>query len=173
MTGFNRPIALRPTSLPQALESDFLDPTQDGSDVAWYATLAQNIAPGTTQNYSTLQIDAGVDFYWMMTTVQADIAGASVGAAPYLEKNIVNPLINIRVQDAGSQKNLENVRFPVGSLAGFGERCYRLVQPRRIEGNTLLSFKYTSIDAAATYARVFVVLHGYIYPAANLPVSGR
>lgn len=165
------PQALRATSLPFALESDFFDPTADGSDVAWYATNAKNLAPGSSQNFSTIQIDAGVDFYWMMTTLQADIAGASVGAAAYTESNIVNPLVNIRVRDEGSRKNLENLRFPAGSQCGFGERCYRLVQPRRVEGNTILSFAYTSIDAAATYANVFIVLHGYIYPAANL--TGR
>ncbi len=167
MLGFPRAQALRATSLPRALESDFFDPTADGSDVAWYTTVVKTVAPGSTQQRSALTIDAGVDFYWMMTTLQADIAGAA-----QTESSIVNPLIDVSIRDEGSGKRLDNLRFPAGSLAGFGERCYRLVQPRRIAGSTLLSFSYTSIDAAATYANLFIVLHGYTYPAANLPVSG-
>lgn len=168
MVGTSRPAALAPTSLPKALESDFANPAQDGADVMWYATRAVNVAPGSRQTVSTLQIDAAVDFYWMMTTLQADIAGASVGAAAYTEANIINPLLDIHIRDEAAGKNFGNLRFPLGSMAGFGERCYRLVQPRRIPGSTLLSFAYTSIDAAATYANVFIVLHGYVYPAANL-----
>lgn len=172
MLGFNPAQALRPTSLPEALESDFLDPTLDGSDVVWYSAAFRNIAPGTTQNRTALQIDAGVDFYWMMTTLQADIAGASVAAAAYVESSIVNPLVTIHFRDESAGKNLGNLKLPVGSLCGFGERCYRLVQPRRIPGSTLFTFSATSLDAAATYANLFIVLHGYTFPAANLPVSG-
>lgn len=167
MLGFNRATALRPTSLPKALESDFLDPTLDGSDVAWYAASFASIAPASTQNRASLQIDAGVDFYWMMTTLQADIAGAI-----QTESSLVNPLITIRVRDEASGRNLENLRFPVGSLAGAGERCYRLIQPRRIPGNTLITLAASSIAAAATYTNVFLVLHGYTFPAANLPYAG-
>lgn len=166
--GFPPAQALRPTSLPKALESDFRDPTLDGSDVAWYATVIQNLTPGQSQRISTLQIDAGVDFYWMMTTLQADIDGASAAAAAYTEANILNPLVDIRVSDAASGYKWDNILFPVGSFAGFGERCYRLVQPRRIPGNTQLSFNYTSLAAAVTYTHLFVVLHGYTFPAANL-----
>ncbi len=170
--GFPQAQALRPTSLPQALESDFLDPAVDGSDVAWYAANIKGVAPNTTQNRAALQIDAGVDFYWMMTTLQADIAGASVGAAAYTENNIVNPLVTVHFRDESAGKNLGNLKLPVGSLCGFGERCYRLVQPRRIPGNTLITFSATSNDAAATYTNLFIVLHGYIFPAANLPTAG-
>lgn len=165
--GFNPAQALRATSLPFALESDFFDPTQDGSDVAWYGSSVASLAPGATQ-FSTLQIDAGVDFYWMMTTLQADIAGQSTGASPYTEANFLVPLIKIDVKPVDSQANFNNLQIPVTTLTGPGERPDRLVRARRIEGNTVLQFRWTSYDAAATYTHIFVVLHGYVYPAANL-----
>ena len=170
MAGFSPAQALRPTALPKALESDFLDPTVDGSDVAWYATDFINVAPLSNQNFSTIKIDAGVDFYWMMTTLQADIAGHSLptGPLPYTQANILVPTLNIRIRDEASGANFQNLRTPMASLAGFGERCYRLIQPRRVPGSTILSLAITSLDPTNTYANVFVVLHGYIFPAANL-----
>lgn len=159
----NAPQALKPTALPYALESDFFDPTEDGSDVMWVATNVQGLASTSLNGFSNVTIDAAIDFYWMMTTLQADVAGGA-----QVESGIVIPIITVRVKDAGSGKNLENIKFPVGAMAGFGERCYRLNAPRRIAGNTQLAFGWTTnVAAGTTYTNLFLVLHGYTKPAGS------
>ncbi len=153
------PRALRPTSLPQASAYPFADPESDGSDVTFYATVTTALAPGGTPQ-STLQIDQAVDFYWLSTSYQADVAGALV-----TESTLPVPNVKVTVRDSSSQKNLQNISFPLGSLAGPGERPYRIVEPRLILANSTLVFLWQSYEAAVTYAHVYLVLHGYTRPA--------
>lgn len=155
------PQALKPTALPVARAYEFADPESDDSDVIWYATLTQNLANGGNPQ-STLQIDQANDFYWYGTSLQADVAGAAV-----TESGILVPTIRVIVRDAASQKNLQNLIIPVNSLAGPGERCYRLIEPRRVLANSTLVFLWSSFDTTNTYAHVYLVLHGYTRPAGS------
>lgn len=153
------PSALHPTALPKASAYPFADPESDGSDVCWYATRVQNLANGGRPQ-STLQIDQAVDFYWIATTLQADVAGAA-----QTESSQLIPTVHVTVQDSASQKNLQNIRLPVTSFAGPGERPYRLVEPRMILANSTLVFLWRSFDTTNTYANVYLVLHGWTRPA--------
>jgi hypothetical protein len=155
---------LRPSTLPQAHTYDFADPESDGADVMWYGTLIKSLSSTTPGGTSTLSIDRGVDFYWVATTLQADVTTA--GSNAQTESTIVLPLVNVLIQDAASGKNLENLTLPVGSQAGAGERCYNLVAPRVIRGSTALSFIWTAIIAAGTtYNNLYLVLHGFTRPS--------
>lgn len=151
---------LAPNSLPVAHTLDFLDPESDDSDVVWYGTVVKGLSSVAPNGQSTLQIDKAVDFYWIATTVHADVVGAA-----QTESSIVVPLVNIEVTDGSSQKDLVNMDLPISSFGSLGERPNRLVNPRRIRAQTVLVFTYTAIVAAGTtYTNLYVVLHGFTLP---------
>jgi hypothetical protein len=142
---------------------DFFDPQTDGSDIMYYATNAQGLASGNPVVNSLIQIDSGVDFYWVASTYQADLAGAA-----QTESGAVIPLVNVIINDTGSRKNLQNIAFPISSIAGPGERPYRLIRPRLFRASSTINFTWTSIVAAGTtYTNLFFVMHGYTRPKAN------
>lgn len=151
------------TPIVQTPESDvlnFFDPQADGSDVMYYATNAQGLASTNPSVNTLIQIDSGVDFYWVASTYQADIAGAI-----QTESSAVVPLVNVLINDTGSRKNLQNIAFPISSIAGPGERPYRLIRPRLFRASSTINFTWTSIVAAGTtYANLFFVMHGYTRP---------
>lgn len=139
---------------------DFFDPNTDGSDIMFYATNVQGLASTNTVGTSQIQIDSGVDFFWVASTYQADLAGAA-----QTESGLVIPLVNVLINDTGSRKNLMNTAFPVSSIAGFGERPYRLIRPRLFRASSTINFAWTSIVAAGTtYTNLFFVMHGYVRP---------
>lgn len=142
---------------------DFFDPQTDGSDVMYYATNAQALSSGNPSVNTLIQIDSGVDFYWVASTYQTDIAGAA-----QTESSVVIPLVNVIINDTGSRKNLQNIAFPISSIAGPGERPYRLIRPRLFRASSTINFTWTSIVAGGTtYANLFFVMHGYTRPKAN------
>ncbi len=154
-----------PVQLPPGVGDslDFFDPQADGSDVMFYATNVQGLASTAPNGSSLIQIDSGVDFYWVASTYQADLAGAA-----QTESTAVIPLVNVLINDTGSRKNLQNIAFPVSSIAGPGERPYRLIRPRLFRASSTINFTWTSIVAAGTtYANLFLVMHGYTRPRAN------
>lgn len=151
---------LNPPGLDDAL--DFFDPNTDGSDIMFYATNVQGLGNTNVNGQSIIQIDSGVDFFWVASTMQADLAGAA-----QTESGLVVPLVNVLINDTGSRKNLMNVAFPVSSIAGFGERPYRLIRPRLFRASSTINFNWTSIVAATTYTNLFFVMHGYVRPKAN------
>lgn len=151
--------ALLPTALPIAKAYDFADPESDDSDAMWYATVTQNLA-NRGEPQSTLQVDAAVDFYWLATTFQANVTNGA-----QTESTWIIPNVHVRVQDAASQKYLQNLRYPLSEYAGPGECPYRLVAPRKVLANSTLVFYWRSFDTTNTYANVFMVLHGYTRPA--------
>jgi len=139
---------------------DFFDPETDGSDIMFYATNAQGLASTNTAVQTTIQIDSGVDFYWLASTYQADLVGAA-----QTESGLVIPLVNVLINDTGSRKNLQNISIPVSSIAGFGERPYRLIRPRLFRASSTINFSWTSIVAAGTtYTNLYFVMHGYVRP---------
>jgi len=157
--------ALNPTALPVTPTYDFANPQSDGSDTCWYATNVKALSSVAPSLQSLLQIDRGVDFYWYATSLQADVTTA--GDNSQTESTLVIPLVTVLIQDAASGRNLENLSFPVTSLAGDGERPYGLILPRIIRGATALSFFWTSkVAAGTTYNNLFLVLHGFTRPSA-------
>lgn len=138
---------------------EFFDPQEDGSDIMFYATNVQGLSSGSPNGQSQIQIDSGVDFYWLAATYQADLAGAA-----QTESGLVIPLVNVLINDTGSRKNLQNIAIPISSIAGFGERPYRLIRPRLFRASSTINFTWTNISAATTYTNLFFVMHGYTRP---------
>lgn len=148
-------------AMPMSPEQDFFDPARDGIDIMFYATpvvasLAQNAA--TNQ---VIQIDSGVDFYWYASTYYAEISGSS-----QTESSIVYPSISVVINDTGSRKNLQNTAFPLVSVAGVGERPYRLPRPRLFRASSTINFTFTNFSSGGgtTYLDLQFVMHGYTKP---------
>lgn len=158
-------VGLRPTSLPVANTYDFANPESDDADIAWYGTVVAGVSSAAATPQSLLQIDRGVDFYWIATSLQADVS--TLGDNSQTESTISIPLVNILVRDAASGRNVENLSFPISSLSGAGERPYMLVAPRKIPGATALAFFWNAIvTGGVTYNNIYLVLHGFTRPSA-------
>jgi hypothetical protein len=140
---------------------NIFDPRTDGSDYYWYIANPTNagvspLASGATGNAS-IQIDAGTDFYWIATTIQADISGAVL-----TESTDVIPLVTVLINDTGTSRNLMNAPIPIGSLAGDGKRPYRIVRPRLFRANSIINLTFTNYAVAGTtYTNLYLTLHGY------------
>lgn len=135
---------------------NIFDPRTDGSDYYWYITNPGALAPAATGN-SAIQIDAGTDFYWIATTIQADI-----GQAALAEATDIIPLVTVLINDTGTSRNLMNAPVPLGSICGDGKRPYRLVRPRLFRANSIVNFTFTSyVAAGTTYGDLFFTMHGY------------
>jgi hypothetical protein len=135
---------------------NIFDPRTDGSDYYWYVTNPNAIAPAATANAS-IQIDAGTDFYWIATTIQADLQGGAL-----TESTNIIPLVTVLINDTGTSRNLMNAPVPVPNIVGDGKRPYRLVRPRLFRANSIIGFTFTGYQAAGTtYTNLFFVLHGY------------
>jgi hypothetical protein len=135
---------------------NIFDPRTDGSDYYWYVANPGALAAAATGNTS-IQIDAGTDFYWIATTIQADIAGAILTEAT----NII-PLVTILINDTGTSRNLSNAPTPIPSICGDGKRPYRLVRPRLFRANSIINLTFTSYAVAGTtYSNLYFLMHGY------------
>jgi hypothetical protein len=143
------------------LPPNIFDPRTDGSDYYWYVadpTVANTspLAPGATGNIS-IQIDAGTDFYWIATTIQA-----AIGQAALTESTDIIPLVTVLINDTGTSRNLSNAPVPLGSICGDGKRPYRLVRPRLFRANSIINLTFTSfVTTGTTYSALFFTLHGY------------
>lgn len=151
------PLTQQPMQQPDNI--DYFDPQADGSDIMFYATNVQALSNASPNGQSQIQIDSGVDFYWLASTYQADLVGAS-----QTESTLVIPLVNVLINDTGSRKNLQNIAIPISSIAGFGERPYRLIRPRLFRASSTINFTWTAITAAQTYTNLYFVMHGYTRP---------
>jgi hypothetical protein len=147
------------------LPPNIFDPRTDGSDYYWYVTNTVGLAAGVTAN-SQIQIDAGTDFYWIATTIQADVAGGAL-----TESTDIIPLVLLLINDTGTSRNLMNTGVPMGSICGDGKRPYRLVRPRLFRANSVVNFTYTNYSNATTYGNLYFTMHGYrrltVPPTAN------
>jgi hypothetical protein len=147
-----------PASAPRnnMMPPNIFDPRTDGSDYYWYVANPGAVAPGATANTS-IQIDAGTDFYWIGTTVQADIAEAAL-----TESTDIIPLVTLLINDTGTSRNLSNAPVPMGSICGDGKRPYRLVRPRLFRANSIINLTFVSyVAAGTTYGNIFFTMHGY------------
>lgn len=148
-----------PASAPRnnMMPPNIFDPRTDGSDYYWYvANPTGGLAPGATGNTS-IQIDAGTDFYWIATTIQADISGAAL-----TESTDIIPLVTLLINDTGTSRNLSNAPVPLGSICGDGKRPYRLVRPRLFRANSIINLTFVSyVAAGTTYSNLYFTMHGY------------
>ena len=143
-------------TIPRAIGKNFLDPRIDAIDVTFYTTLI-TLANGQTIP-SQINIDAGTDFYWFASTYQADVGGAA-----QTEANIVIPLMTVVITDTGSQRQLMNAPIPITTIAGPGERPYRLILPRLFRANSIITFNWKNYSSNQTYD-LFFVMHGFRLP---------
>lgn len=138
------------------LDVPYLDPRTNLMDYFWYAPVApvtlSVAAPVATQN---IQIDSDADFMWIATTYQASIAGGTLTEAT----NVI-PLVNLQITDTGSGKYLSNAPVPLGTLAGSGERPYRLIRPRKFAANSTINLNWTNFVTGATVYDITLVFHG-------------
>lgn len=154
-----------PNTLARPIGKNFLDPRLDAIDLTYYQTLVSALAPGASLP-SQINIDAGTDFYWVATTYQAD-----VGEAAQTESSIVIPLVTVIITDTGSQRQLMNAAVPITTIAGPGERPYRLILPRLFRANSIITFNWTSyVTSGTTYGNIYLIMHGFRLPP-NTPFN--
>jgi hypothetical protein len=144
-------------TLPRAIGKNFLDPRIDAIDITFYQTLVSALANGQSTP-TQINIDAGTDFYWFATSYQAD-----VGAAAQTEANWVIPLMTVVMTDTGSQRQLMNAAVPISTIAGGGERPYRLILPRLFRANSIITFNWANYSTNQTY-NLYLILHGFRLP---------
>jgi hypothetical protein len=141
-------------------EADIFDPMGNGMDVIFYTTSVAGLSPGSPNAISSIQIDSGIDFYWIATTYLANVSGD----APEQSLLIV-PLVTLLINDTGSRKNLQNVATPLPMIAGTGDLPYRLIKPRLFQASSTINFTWASYDGTNTYANIYLSLHGFTKPA--------
>lgn len=155
-TGAQQPPPLGNT-LPRAIGKNFLDPRIDAIDITFYQTLVSALAPAASIP-TQINIDAGTDFYWFATSYQADVA-----AAAQTEANWIIPLVTTVITDTGSQRQLMNAPVPISTIAGGGERPYRLILPRLFRANSIITFNWTNYSNNQTY-NLYLTMHGFRLP---------
>jgi hypothetical protein len=138
-------------------EADIFDPMGNGMDVIFYTTLVQGIGNASPNAISSIQIDQGIDFYWVATTYMADVTGVAS------EESLIEiPLVTLLINDTGSRKNLQNQATPLPCIAGSGERPYRLIKPRLFQAASTINFSWAYYGAGTiTYANIYLTLHGF------------
>lgn len=148
-----------PGGMAMSPEQNFFDPARDGTDIMFYATpIVASLAPSASTN-QVIQIDSAVDFYWFASTYYVDVGTTQT------ESSIVYPSISIVINDTGSRKNLQNTAFAIGSVAGVGERPYRLPRPRLFRASSTINFTFTNLlTATTTYDNLQFIMHGYTKP---------
>lgn len=155
-----------------ASPAGFLNPSATGgTDFNFYQTSVQGLVSGTTQASNTplqsqLQITASWDFYWVATSYAADVAG---GSDPE-ESTFLMPRVTVSIQDSGSGRLLTPLPVPLTSIAGPGERPYRLLVPRLIRATSVFNFTwlaYGSPGSSITYNYIYLILHGFVVPQGN------
>lgn len=144
-------------SMPMSPEEAFFDPARDGVDVMFYATpIVATLANAASTN-QVIQIDSGVDFYWFASTYYVDVGSSQT------ESSIVYPSVSIVMNDTGSRKNLQNTAFAIGSVAGPGERPYRLPRPRLFRASSTINFTFNNFGGTS-YSNLQFIMHGYTKP---------
>jgi len=101
-------------------------------------------------------IDQSAYFVWCKTTYSATIANAA-----QTDSSRVVPLVTVQLTDSGSQRQLFDAPQPIPNIAGFAGIPQLLEQPYLFKPNSNVSGSFTSFDAAATYANLYLTLIGY------------
>jgi hypothetical protein len=135
-------------------------------DYFFYVVNVATLSVALPQVSTPLQIENDSDFFWIASSYQANLAGATLTE----DSNII-PLISLEMQDTGSGRYFQNAPVPLTAIAGDGKRPYRLIRPRRFGANTTINMKWTNNVVGATVYTFAFVLHGYkIYRTAPVPV---
>lgn len=151
-------------TLARPIGKNFLDPRLDAIDLTYYQTLVAFLDHATSSP-SQINIDAGTDFYWVATTFMVDLSGAAV-----TESSAIIPLVTVVITDTGSQRQLMNAAVPLVTIAGPGERPYRLILPRLFRANSIITFNWTNYSAAEDYTNLYLIMHGFRLPP-NTPFN--
>ena len=151
-------IPIQPTN--SVDEADIFDPMGNGMDVIFYTTSVAGLSSASPNAISSIQIDSGIDFYWVATTYLANVADSGQQAS-----ELIVPLVTLLINDTGSRKNLQNVATPLPMIAGTGDLPYRLIKPRLFQASSTINFTWASYDATNTYANIYLSLHGFTKPA--------
>ena len=126
-------------------------------DLQYLAANVTGLASTAPNGSSTIQIDAGYDFYWYAMTHLADIGGAAL-----TESTRIIPLVTVLINDSSASRNLANVPTPLDTLSGTGQLPYRMIRPRLFPANTVISFTWVSyVASGTTYSNIYHLLHGY------------
>jgi|SRR5580692_3109371 hypothetical protein len=140
----------------------YLSPQANQIDITFYTT-SITLTPGQSLP-STINIDAGNDFYWYATMQQSSIAGVAYDPTAHVP---IVPLANLVITDSGSQRQLMNAPVPVSTLAGSGSLPHRMLLPRLFKGNSVIQFAWQSFDSVNTVL-IQLVLEGFRLPL-NMP----
>ena len=119
-----------------------------------YTVLFVSIAPAAVPSLP-FQTDTDSDFFWMKSTMFADIAGAA-----QTDSSRVLPLLKVLLQDGASSRQLMKEELPVAALFGSGEIPYILPVPHRIAPGSTFNVSVRNYSAATTYANVYLVFSG-------------
>jgi len=148
------------------LPPNIFDPRLNGADWYTYETDAGNSpapsgggavldAGGISQ--TTVQIDAGTDFYLIALSFWAVISGGG----GYTESTFPLPNVTMQLNDTGSTRNLFSQPVPLPAIAGDGKRPFRLIRPRIFRALSALQFQFVNNEPTNDFANIYVLLHGY------------
>lgn len=126
-------------------------------DLQFLAANVLGLSSDAPNGSSTIQIDAGYDFYWYAMTHLADSGGVA-----QTESDRIIPLVTVLINDSSASRNLANVPTPLDTLSGTGQLPYRMIRPRLFPANTVISFTWVSyVASGTTYSNIYHLLHGY------------
>jgi hypothetical protein len=106
---------------------------------------------------STLQIDAGSDFFLTAITFFAQADGATAGTTVNTQPI---PAVTLLITDQGSNRQLMQNPVPLSAIAGDGAHPHRLIHPRLFKRNSAIQLVVTSIDPT-TYEYLWINLEGF------------
>jgi hypothetical protein len=141
----------------QGSPSDVWLPGITPDDLQYLAANVLGLSSVAPNGQSTIQIDAGYDFYWYATTHLADSGGVA-----QTENSRIIPLVTVLINDSSASRNLANVPTPLDTLSGTGQLPYRLIRPRLFPANTVIQFTWVAyVASGTTYSNIYHLLHGY------------
>lgn len=126
-------------------------------DLQYLAANVTGLVSTAPNGSSTIQVDAGYDFYWYAMTHLADSSGAVL-----TESTRIIPLVTVLINDSSASRNLQNIATPLDTLSGTGQLPYRMIRPRLFPANTVISFTWVAyVASGTTYSNIYHLLHGY------------
>lgn len=137
-------------------QGTFRIPISRPKDWFSYPVRFQAIAQTSTTT-STVQIDAGSDFYLTALTQFSTINGST---AVLTSATYAIPMVTLTIQDTGSNRNLMNSPVPLALIAGDGNHPHRLIHPRLFYRNSAIQITMVSIDPT-TFSNIWLNLEGF------------
>lgn len=107
---------------------------------------------------TTLQIDAGSDFYMTALTYFAHVDGST--ATPTVS-DWVTPEATLQITDTGSNRQLFNQPVLIPLVAGDGNHPHRLIHPRLFKRNSAIKLTFENIGVTDDYDYLYLNLEGF------------